>query len=218
MSGHPTCGFCKLEMGYVCTGASGCVWAELRKAEEAMRRGERAHTTPATEPHPDRENQASKSAPTGHNVPAGKADGAAFDMLMPSETWDHIGPHPLVPYGFAPGGYFCRCSGCGREFSGDKRAHHCRVCAERRLHDVAEIHRLWGENQRYMRLHQTQGANIRFLMKERAARDFAVADAVREAVLANMRARWPEVTDGLYQDISAIDLASVIAMIKEDAR
>lgn len=157
MSGHPTCGFCKLEMGYVCTGASGCVWAELRKAEEAMRRGERAHTTPATEPHPDRENQSSKSAPTGHNVPAGKADGA-------------------------------------------------------------EIDRLRGECERYMRLHQTQGANIRFLMKERAARDFAVADAVREAVLANMRARWPEVTDGLYQDISAIDLASVIATIKEDAR
>ena len=37
---------------HICTGRPGCFRAELREAEEAMRRGERPATMPATEPHP----------------------------------------------------------------------------------------------------------------------------------------------------------------------
>jgi hypothetical protein len=31
--------------------------------------------------------------------------------------------------GFVPGNYFCRCSTCGGEFEGDKRAWACESCA-----------------------------------------------------------------------------------------
>ncbi len=31
--------------------------------------------------------------------------------------------------GWAPGGYVCRCSRCGSDFAGDKRAYQCADCA-----------------------------------------------------------------------------------------
>lgn len=120
---------------------------------------------------------------------AGTEGGATFDMLLPSEAWDEIVPHPLVPFGFAPGGYFCRCSGCGQKFSGDKRAHHCRLCAERQLHR-AEITRL---------------------RSDRAARDRAVAEAVRDEcsrVVGSRTARYA---------VDEVDLDAVIASIAKES-
>jgi hypothetical protein len=32
-------------------------------------------------------------------------------------------------YGWAPGYYFCKCSICNNEFTGDKRASQCQTCA-----------------------------------------------------------------------------------------
>ncbi len=31
--------------------------------------------------------------------------------------------------GFAPGGYACKCSDCGKRFTGDKRSWRCALCA-----------------------------------------------------------------------------------------
>ncbi|WP_147018185.1 hypothetical protein [Methylorubrum extorquens] len=40
----------------------------------------------------------------------------------------------LVPYSWAPGGYFCRaCPDCGEGYSGDKRCRRCRACAVKAL-------------------------------------------------------------------------------------
>lgn len=36
---------------------------------------------------------------------------------------------PLI--GYAPGSYFCKCSVCGEQFEGDKRAFQCLPCAVR---------------------------------------------------------------------------------------
>lgn len=36
-------------------------------------------------------------------------------------------PWPLA--GYAPGNYFCKCTDCGNEFEGDKRAFTCLECA-----------------------------------------------------------------------------------------
>lgn len=38
----------------------------------------------------------------------------------------------LRSYGYAPGAYSCHCQYCGNEFVGDKRAHTCKPCAEKR--------------------------------------------------------------------------------------
>ena len=37
----------------------------------------------------------------------------------------------LVPFGYAPGNYWCRCKGCDNTFSGDKRARRCEACARK---------------------------------------------------------------------------------------
>lgn len=41
-------------------------------------------------------------------------------------------PSELVPYGWAPGGYFCTsCNDCGEPFTGsDKRSARCQACAK----------------------------------------------------------------------------------------
>ncbi len=40
----------------------------------------------------------------------------------------------LVPFGWAPGRYFCRaCRDCGEGYSGDKRCRRCRACAVKAL-------------------------------------------------------------------------------------
>jgi hypothetical protein len=51
------------------------------------------------------------------------------ELRIPSE--DVSVPHPLALYGFSPGPYFVRCGFCGRDFSGARGAHTCRICAER---------------------------------------------------------------------------------------
>lgn len=45
---------------------------------------------------------------------------------MADEDWKH-----LKFYGYAPGGYLCRCGECGQQHEADKRAATCRSCAEK---------------------------------------------------------------------------------------
>lgn len=197
MTCDPKCPVCNFELGlngghgvdpaalYTCTGRTGCVRAEKVSVD---------HLFPA----------------------AGTEGGAAFDMLLPSEAWDEIVPHPLVPFGFAPGLYFCRCSSCGRKFEGAKRAHHCRVCAERQLHR-AEITRLRAEVER-LRLacgEYDEELNGREAEAARAARDRAVAEAVREA--AARRSEFGGL-HSTHSRIMAIDLDAVIASIAKEAQ
>ena len=40
-----------------------------------------------------------------------------------------MGDESLVKFGYAYGGYWCRCNKCGERFDGKKRAWHCRECA-----------------------------------------------------------------------------------------
>lgn len=42
----------------------------------------------------------------------------------------------LIPHGYAPGKYWCRCKTCGERFDGEKRSWRCMSCATKRL----EIH------------------------------------------------------------------------------
>ncbi|SER27254.1 hypothetical protein SAMN05216548_11452 [Faunimonas pinastri] len=37
----------------------------------------------------------------------------------------------LVSFGFASGGYWCRCGTCAEPFEGDKRAFRCKPCAQK---------------------------------------------------------------------------------------
>ena len=45
-----------------------------------------------------------------------------------------VKPWPL--YGYAPGGYMCRCLSCSKEFTGDKRALHCLECAASKANEA----------------------------------------------------------------------------------
>lgn len=54
---------------------------------------------------------------------------AAFGNTMLGDSKNH---NPKIKYpigGFAPGMYMCKCSNCGDEFFGDKRAVQCEPCA-----------------------------------------------------------------------------------------
>lgn len=45
--------------------------------------------------------------------------------------------YPIL--GYAPGSYYCRCTTCGDQFTGDKRAVQCQPCA---INALSESHSL----------------------------------------------------------------------------
>lgn len=49
------------------------------------------------------------------------------------ETTAEPSPLTLRDFGYAPGGYTCRCFSCGETFTGDKRAGQCEPCARKKL-------------------------------------------------------------------------------------
>lgn len=54
------------------------------------------------------------------------------ERINAKQKCDELNSTPLKKYpigGYAPGGYYCTCCRCGKQFQGDKRAVECEPCA-----------------------------------------------------------------------------------------
>jgi hypothetical protein len=125
---------------------------------------------------------------------------------------DKAKPWPL--FGYAPGGYMCRCADCGKQFDGDKRAVQCLECAALAAADLIASHRALEEQNAALAKGQvalfrqacdatfngTQGEMLALLRADREEARATSAEAARDRaefllalVMAASERKWPGV-------------------------